>query len=63
LVNEEGKAFFVENGQGNLDWRAIIAAAESSGCDWFIVEQNTCPGNPFENLEISFGYLRDELCS
>jgi sugar phosphate isomerase/epimerase len=52
-----------EIGQGNLDFKAIIAAAEASGCQWFIVEQDTCPGDPVDSLAISFNYLRDTLAA
>lgn len=47
-----------EIGAGNLDFTRIIAAAEESGCEWFIVEQDTCPGDPFDSLKQSFEYLR-----
>jgi sugar phosphate isomerase/epimerase len=55
----EGKPFFAEIGRGNLNWHEIIPAAEASGCEWFIVEQDTCPGDPFESLAISFRYLQE----
>jgi len=48
------KAFFAEVGFGNLDFRRILAAAEESGCEWFVVEQDTCPGDPFVSLEKSY---------
>lgn len=59
----EGRPFFAEIGQGNLDWAGIIGAAEASGCEWFIVEQDTCPGDPFESLAISFRYLQEKFCT
>lgn len=46
-------------GAGNLDWKRIIAAAEGSGCQWFVVEHD---GGTFESLEESFCYIRDHLC-
>lgn len=48
---------FAAIGAGNLDWHRIIPAAERSGCEWFIVEQDTCPGDPFVALRHSFEYL------
>jgi sugar phosphate isomerase/epimerase len=57
----DGKPFFAEIGNGNLDFPAIIAAAEESGTEWFIVEQDTCPGDPFESLATSFRYIKDKL--
>jgi len=52
-----------EIGAGNLNWKAIVAAAEKSGCKWFIVEQDVCPGNPFDSLKISFDYIAENLVS
>jgi len=52
---------FCEIGNGNLNFPAIIAAAEASGCQWFIVEQDTCPGDPFDSLRISLEYIQANL--
>lgn len=46
-----------EIGNGNLPWHRICAAARDSGCRWFIVEQDTCPGDPFDSLAQSLAYL------
>ena len=59
--DENGKGVFAEIGSGILDFKTIIATAEASGCQWFIVEQDVCPGDPFESLEKSFRYIRDNL--
>jgi sugar phosphate isomerase/epimerase len=53
--------FMTEVGEGNLDFRTLIADAERGGCQWFIVEQDITPGDPFDSLEGSFRYVRDEL--
>jgi sugar phosphate isomerase/epimerase len=60
-IGEDGQPRFAEIGQGILDFPTIIATAEASGCQWFIVEQDTCPGDPFVSLETSFRYIRDHL--
>jgi sugar phosphate isomerase/epimerase len=52
-----------EIGRGNLNWKRIVSAAERSGCEWFIVEQDTCSGDPFESLRISFDYIKENLCT
>jgi sugar phosphate isomerase/epimerase len=52
---------FAEIGSGNLDWTRIIAAADAAGCEWFIVEQDTCPGDPFESLRQSLNFIRKNL--
>lgn len=62
-VTADNKHVFAEIGNGNLNWKAIIKAAEKSGCEWFIVEQDTCPGNPFDSLRMSFDYIKDHLCT
>ena len=49
---------FAEIGAGTLPMREIIAEAEAGGCEWFIVEQDTCPGDPFASLRKSYEYLR-----
>jgi sugar phosphate isomerase/epimerase len=59
----QNKPAFAEIGRGNLNWPEIIAAAEASGCLWFIVEQDTCPGDPFDSLKISFDYIAANLIS
>jgi len=62
-VDATGRPWFAEVGSGNLDFPAIVAAAEQSGCKWFIVEQDTCPGDPFESIAKSFGYAKEHLIS
>lgn len=57
-INAEAEIEFSEVGQGNLDIPAIIRAAEAAGCQWFIVEQDSCPGDPFASIRLSFDYLR-----
>jgi len=62
-VNATNQTVFAEVGNGNLNWNKIVAAAENSGCQWFIVEQDTCPGDPFDSLRQSFEYISAKLCS
>lgn len=60
-IDAENKAAFAEIGAGNLDWPAIIEAAEGAGCEWFIVEQDTCPADPFDSLAQSLRYIQENL--
>ncbi len=60
-VTSKGEPYYTEIGAGNLDFRSIIAAADEAGTEWFIVEQDTCPGDPFDSITKSFHYLRDHL--
>lgn len=54
---------FAAIGEGNLDWPRIFKAAGEAGCEWYIVEQDTCPGDPFDALAASFDYIRDHLAA
>jgi sugar phosphate isomerase/epimerase len=51
----------MEIGNGTLDWRAIVSAADASGCEWFIVEQDVCPADPFVSLKQSYDYIKANL--
>lgn len=57
-INAANSPEFAEIGHGTLNWPAIIATAEAGGCEWFIVEQDQTPGDPFDSLKMSFEYLR-----
>ncbi len=50
-------------GAGNLNWPEIIRAADAAGCQWYIVEQDTAHGDPFDELQRSFDYIAERLCS
>lgn len=53
---------FAEVGSGILDWDAVFAAGEEAGVVWYIVEQDTCPGDPMESIGKSLEYLKSR-CS
>ena len=57
LAITDGNITICEVGSGNLNWDAIIKASEEAGSKWAMVEQDTCPGNPFDSFEISYKYL------
>lgn len=61
-VTPDEKPAFAEIGYGNLNFGRIIPAAEAAGCEWFIVEQDVCPGDPFDSLAKSFDYLKEHFC-
>lgn len=62
-VTPERVPQFAEIGYGNLDFPRIISAADKAGCEWYIVEQDTCPGDPFVSIEKSFNYIKENLVS
>jgi sugar phosphate isomerase/epimerase len=62
-VTADNKITYAEIGSGNLHWKKIITAAEAAGCQWYCVEQDACPGDPFVSVKQSFEFIRDNLCS
>ncbi len=49
--------FITEVGNGNLYWEGILETAAATGVRHYVVEQDTCPGDPFESLRMSSEYL------
>lgn len=49
--------FITEIGHGNLYWEGIMESAEKAGVKYYVVEQDTCPGDPFESLKFSSEFI------
>ncbi len=49
---------FGEVGEGILDWPAIFAAAQGANVQHYVVEQDTCPGDPFDSIATSLANLK-----
>jgi sugar phosphate isomerase/epimerase len=45
---------FAEVGEGNLDWVNIVKACHDTDIEYAIVEQDSCKGDPFDSLKISY---------
>ncbi|MGE0883315.1 MAG: sugar phosphate isomerase/epimerase family protein [Blastocatellales bacterium] len=52
------RQFFAEVGRGTINFKEIFAQSKKAGVDLFIVEQDQCPGSPFDSLKISIDYLK-----
>lgn len=61
MIGDDNKPIMCEIGNGNLNWHAIVRAAEISGCEWYIVEQDRCPADPFDSLTQSWKYLTTHI--
>ncbi len=59
MMIKDNKQVFGEVGEGNLDWPAILASCKSAGVEWYIVEQDECPGDPFESLAVSLRNMKE----
>jgi sugar phosphate isomerase/epimerase len=57
MANDAGRSF-AEVGAGILDWPSIFHAAEAGGAVAYIVEQDTCPGDPLDSIRISIENLK-----
>lgn len=49
---------FKEVGSGTMDIAGVLKAAQASGVQHFIVEQDQCPGDPLESVKKSIDYLK-----
>lgn len=58
-IRPDRSVFFAPVGNGNLNMKAIIEVAESSGVEWFVVEQDLCEGDPFAAVEQSFRWIEE----
>lgn len=52
---------FTEVGNGTIDFKKIFAHAGTSGMKYFFVEQDKCPGSPFDSITKSIGYIKKNL--
>ncbi len=57
VAKKDNTQVFAEVGEGNLNWKAIIAAAKKAGAKWYTVEQDVCQRNPLESIKISLDNL------
>ncbi len=46
-----------EVGNGNMWWEGILETAVNTGVKYFVVEQDRCPGDPFDSARISSEYI------
>ena len=58
LKMDRNTPVFSEVMEGNLDWEAIVAACDEAGAEYAMVEQDVCPGDPVDSLEISYNNLK-----
>lgn len=52
------KQFFTEVGNGIIDFKSIFAREQQSGMRHFFVEQDICPGSPFDSIATSIRNLK-----
>lgn len=55
--NEHGP-FITEIGNGNIWWEGVLETAEKAGVKYYVVEQDTWPGDPFDSIAQSAAYMK-----
>lgn len=60
-MDKTARHFFTEVGNGVIDFKSIFAKAKESGMRHFFVEQDECPGSPFESIAQSITYLKKNI--
>lgn len=55
------KKNFTEVGSGVIDFTTIFKNAKISGMKHFFVEQDECPGSPFDSIAKSIGHIKSNL--
>ena len=49
--------YYTEIGHGNLWWEGIVESAEKAGVKYYVVEQDSWPGDPFDSIRQSSEYI------
>lgn len=52
---------FTEVGSGIIDFKRIFKYAKTAGMQYFFVEQDICPGDPFVSITKSYNYIKHNL--
>ena len=60
-MDKTEKKMFTEVGNGVIDFKKIFAKANTAGLKYFFVEQDICPGNPFDSITQSINYIKKNL--
>src|ERR1700722_9205723 len=52
---------FTSVGSGVIDFKNIFAHRDTAGMKYFFVEEDKCPGSPFDAITTSFNYIKSNL--
>jgi sugar phosphate isomerase/epimerase len=59
---KNGKAMqFKPLGQGELNWPEIFAAGDEAGIEWYVYEQDSGEGSPFDYVHASYEFLVKQM--
>jgi sugar phosphate isomerase/epimerase len=60
-MDNTDKHAFTEVGHGVIDFKKILAHSNTAGMKYFFVEQDICPGSPFDSIKFSYDYIKNNL--
>ena len=52
---------FTEVGNGSIDFKSIFQHANKAGMQYFFIEQDQTPGDPFDSIAKSIAYVKKNL--
>jgi sugar phosphate isomerase/epimerase len=55
------KQMFTEVGNGIIDFKKILSHSDTAGVKYVFVEQDICPGSPFDSITQSITYIKKNL--
>ncbi len=57
-MDKTPKRGITEVGRGVIDFKTIFAKAPAGAIKHYFVEQDICPGSPFDSIKVSYDYLK-----
>jgi sugar phosphate isomerase/epimerase len=60
-MSKEADQSFAAVGTGIIDFKTIFTHKDQAGMKYFFVEQDKCPGSPFDSITQSFQYIKANL--
>ena len=60
-MSKEADQSFAEVGSGIIDFKTIFQQKDQAGMKFFFVEQDKCPGSPFDSITHSYNFIKTNL--
>jgi len=60
-MDKTEKKAFTEVGNGVIDFKRILAHNKKAGLKYFFVEEDVCPGDPYDSITQSIAYIKKNL--
>jgi sugar phosphate isomerase/epimerase len=60
-MDKTSNRMFTEVGNGIIDFKKILTHASTSGLKYFFVEEDKCPGDPYDSIKMSYSYIKKNL--